>query len=871
MSPADSPESFARLESIFHRLSDLPEDSRRRELLELRREDPELAERVARLLDASGATWKLGDWLRGAEEPTSVEAAGVPGPADGDRPPERIGGFRILEELGQGGMGVVYLALRDDEFQQRVALKVVKRGMDTDEILDRMRRERQILAKLEHPSIARLIDGGSTEDGRPFFAMEYVEGHALLDWCRRERLGLNQRIELFLEICGAVDHAHRSLIIHRDLKPSNILVTESGTAKLLDFGIAKVLAAPAGGELRTATGQVLLTPDFASPEQVLGEPLTTATDVYSLGVLLFCMLTGDHPYREKVQSLPGLYRFAEEGTVPRASSRVLQTRSVEEGEDLGAAAGLELRPAQLARSLRGDLDDILAMALRREPERRYPSVAELAEDLRRHLDRRPVKAHPESFGYRLSRFVLRQRALVIAGCLLFFSLAAGFTGISWQARRAERARDVAEEQAEAARAIGEFLIGIFGEPDPAKHRGEEPKARDLLLRGRGSLEDAELEPETQATFALVIGRAFQQLGDHAEAADLYRRSLEARRELLASPDPGLVEAMLYLADAESLLGRLEEAERLLIEAIDQQRALGQDPAMMATLVLDLGVNSLRAGDPQAAEGQMLEALELRRRHLGDRHVDTAMALNNLAALRFQQDRREEAAELLTEAHSIQVEKRGATHPEPLRTQASLAATLYRLGRSEEALERYRQLTEGQRKVYGNAHPVLARTLSSRGSILMRAGSFAEALEFFEEAESIFEEGPGRGEKTHLRAAIGVADARAELSDAEGALEAYARVFGLLEERESADGVHLLAISALSGRARLLTSLGRAREATRDWCASLALRAQHGLLDTERGREERAALEELTGSSVSGASDLGVVCRSPDGSRRAATF
>src|SRR6185503_18396474 len=318
---------------------------------------------------------------------------------------ETIGPYRLGTELGRGGMGTVFLAERaDGQFDQRVALKLVKRGMDSAEILDRFRAERQILARLQHANVARLLDGGVTPDGQPYFAMEHVEGEPLTTYCQRVSLSTALRLRLFLQVCEAVEYAHRNLVVHRDLKPSNILVTPDGQVKLLDFGIAKVLDPGSTDPAVTRREERVLTPRYAAPEQLLGQPVTTVTDVYSLGVVLYEMLAGRHPY-----DAGGSAPAANEAGVPVAVPGTL-----------GAA----------------ELASVARMAMRPEPDRRYPSVRALADDVRRHLEGRPVSAKPDRFAYRAAKFVRRHRVAVASALVVALSLMAGVAGTLWQARKA---------------------------------------------------------------------------------------------------------------------------------------------------------------------------------------------------------------------------------------------------------------------------------------------------------------------------------------------------------------------------------------------------------------------------------------------------
>ncbi|MEM7516415.1 MAG: tetratricopeptide repeat-containing protein kinase family protein, partial [Planctomycetota bacterium] len=617
-----------------------------------------------------------------------------------------------------------------------------------------------------------------------------------------------------------------------------------GPAKLLDFGIAKLLASE--GELRTTTGELLLTPDYASPEQVLGEPLTTASDVYSLGVVLYELLAGVHPYREKIKGLAGLYAFAASVTVPRASVRVLEL------ETEGAEAPLP--PRTLARALTGDLDNILGMALRREPARRYPSVAELAEDLRRHLDFRPVRAHPESLAYRARRFVRRQRLAVAAGGLIFLSLAGGIAGTSWQAHRAELAREQAEiqrqeaeKQAELAGAVNEFLVEIFGEGDPSKHLGDEPTARDLLRNGRERLDALESQPRVLAALAVVMGQVHQELGDQAEARELYARALEIRRRELPSPHPDQVESLYLLADAENELGNHDQAEPLLLEAFGQLDQLPDDPVTRGILLNDMGVTRHWVGDFADAATWLERALEIRRQHLGERHIDTAQTLNNLAVVRLWQED-PEATNLMRQSLEITEESLGPSHPDSMQSRGNLAAALRGLGDNQAAVEELSILVKTQRQVFGQTHHETGQTLNNLGHLLLRSGRTAEALDAFADAEAELAASLGSSHSTTLSAVMGSALSHIAADQPESAFRVFSDFF---ERSEGSTEPPLrLLQGAHARRGRLWLAALEPAKAITDFCDSLRFREEAGLPSDNEGEVEiRRLLREALDSHM----------------------
>ena len=421
---------FQRCEELFHAALALEGAAREAFLEEACATDRGLRAEVERLLSAHA---RAGDFIG---SPAVAPPATWAGAEEGAG--RRIGPYSIVRELGRGGMGAVYLAERaDGQYQHRVALKLIKRGMDTEQVLARFRSERQILASLDHPNIARLLDGGSTDQGLPFFAMEYIEGEPIDTYAGRAGLSVEDRLRLFLQVCGAVAYAHQNLVIHRDIKPLNILVTSEGTPKLLDFGIAKVLH-PGGEETSTVTSMRLLTPEYASPEQVEGRHATTVSDVYALGVVLYELLTGRSPYRLRSRT-------------PQEVVEAVRTTDPERPSQAGD-------DEKVRRRLRGDLDTILLTALRKEPGRRYQSVEQFGADVRRHLEGMPVLARPDTFGYRAGKFVRRNRVPVAAGSLVVLALVAGTVATAYQAHQARVAQARAERRFADVRKLAHTVL-----------------------------------------------------------------------------------------------------------------------------------------------------------------------------------------------------------------------------------------------------------------------------------------------------------------------------------------------------------------------------------------------------------------------------
>jgi non-specific serine/threonine protein kinase/serine/threonine-protein kinase len=573
----------------------------------------------------------------------------VPGPALSDSlmPSGTVlGPYRVLHEIGRGGMGTVYLAVRsDDAFRKRVAVKVLKRGMDSDAIVGRFRHERQILAGLEHPYIAGLLDGGTTADGRPYFVMEYVEGQPIDAYCDLHALDTTGRLELFRKVCAAVQYAHQNLIVHRDLKPANVLVTADGTPKLLDFGIAKLLDPDlASASAPTVAGSQMMTPEYASPEQVRGEPVSTASDVYSLGVVLYELLTGRRPYRLTSRAPAEIARVVCHSEPVRPSTAVTGPAAAPSGDSRGESAPpsratgpVSSGGERLRRRLAGDLDNIILKALSKDAGRRYASVDLFAEDVRRHLAGLPVTARKDTFGYRASKFVARNRPAVVASAFVLVALVAGIVGTSWQARAARQERARAEQRFDEVRELAN--ASLFEIHDAIRDLPGSTRARQLLVsRGLAYLDrlaaDAGDRPDLTRELAGgyvrvgdVQGRPHNpNLGDTAGALASYRKAVGIYESIgaAASSDPGLrrelATALVRLSEVLASTGDTAEALASARRALELQQGVASaqagDAAVPADVRRELAASYSRVGDLLSATGDTRGALEQRRLALG---------------------------------------------------------------------------------------------------------------------------------------------------------------------------------------------------------------------------------------------------------------
>ena len=711
-----TPERWRQVQWLFDAVLSRDPTERPKFLEQATADDPELRSEVRSLIDSLQAASRFIDEPAIDLHPsTEAEALAVG---------TRVGAYRLVRLLGSGGVGRVYLAARADQaFEKQVALKVIKRGMDTDDLVRRFVSERQILAQLDHPNIAKLLDGGATEDGRPFLVMEAVDGVPIDRWCADNALGVDDRIALCLAVCEAVQFAHRNLVIHRDLKPGNILVNRDGEPKLLDFGIAKLLDPQRFPEtvLPTAPGWRAMTPEYASPEQVRGEVVTTGTDVYSLGVVFYELLTGRRPV-ELPDLTPTTIENAVCHTEPRRASRVAHEAVV--NSETNVYGNLDAR--QLERRLAGDLDDILGMALEKEPDRRYPSVGQLAADLRRHLDGLPVMARKDTFAYRATKFVRRHKLAVGAVAALGILLVSFLTALVLQNSQILRQRDRAE-------LVSTLLFGLFEISEPSRQRGETVTARELLDKGARDIE-ARLrqQPGLQGELLGTIGATYGKLGLYREARPLLERSLALTSQRYSSRDPAVADAEQRLADLYFALDDYAAAERLTREALTlRQKRLGD--THIATLESLFRLAQVRQSLGAFSESEELFSLAIRQaRDQGYDELLIKILFRHGILARYRGH--ESAERLLREALSSAEAFWGDDHPEVALILGQLAEVEKKTDpeRAEALLSRALAI---QRAVYRDPHPDLASTLNNRavldldrGRLKLAEAGFREALD-----------------------------------------------------------------------------------------------------------------------------------------------
>ncbi len=733
-------ERWDRLQDLFSRAVDLPDNEREAFVTRETGGDTELRNELLELLacdtgrSTGPLTHALGAAIDGATRDRRKALVG-----------RVVGNYKLASILGHGGTGTVYLGERADrQYSAQVAVKIVDNAAVHGDLGLRFRAERQILASLNHANIARLLDAGETEDGQPYLVMEYVHGEPVDRYCDRQQLDIRARLQLFLEICNAVQYAHQNLIVHRDLKPANILVTGEGAPKLLDFGIAKLLDTGDAAAMLALTrmNDRLLTPEYASPEQILGRQVTTASDVYALGVVLYELLTGLRPYT--VPSSASQLELERSICIsdpqrPSTAIRKAMEHTPAEGESTIAAIALarSIVPDRLHKRLLGDIDAIVMRALRKEPQHRYGSVEQLAADVRRYLSREPVVARQGNWLYYSQRFVRRHAFGVSAGAFFILVIIAFAIAMSMQNQRIAAERDKAASESESAQAVSAFMLDVFSAADPFRAQGREVTAKQLLEQsGRQVRGDKGMRPEVRARLLASIGRAFRRSGDAERSLSYLEDAVHLRRQMPEGGGLAAAEDMSELAITLNSLGDRESAGRVLKEAMTLCERIGkQHTATYATLLTNRGRVEFHSGDVARSRQSFEQSLALNRQVRGPNDQEVAVVLLDLSLVFMWMDDIPAVERVTRQAVDIFRLTAPNLHPDRVLAETRLGEALLMQNHINEASAMFESSLDKQRVLFGNNSRQVAEVLDSLAQIRRAQGQLGEAEQFAAEALS----------------------------------------------------------------------------------------------------------------------------------------
>jgi eukaryotic-like serine/threonine-protein kinase len=675
--------------------------------------------------------------------PTSSPDPGVTRAAEAAAVASRsFGPYRLLHIIGEGGMGEVWLAEQTTPIRRQVALKVIKAGMDTVQVVARFEAERQALALMDHPAIATVYDGGSTPEGRPYFVMEHVKGEPITTYCDRHKLAMRDRLELFAQVCDGVQHAHQKGVIHRDLKPSNVLVAvqdDRPVPKIIDFGVAKATALQLTDRtLYTELGAMIGTLEYMSPEQAEmgGLDIDTRTDVYALGVVLYELLSGTLPFESKELRQAGfaeIQRTIRDKEPPRPSTRITRLG----GASTAAATNRNTEPRRLASVLRGDLDWVTMRALEKDRTRRYQTVNALAAEVRRYLNHEPVAAGPPSAAYRAKKFVRRHRFGVAAAATLVVLLAAFAVTMAMQARRIALERDRANREAETARQVSSFLVGLFEVAKPSEAAANSVTAREILDKGAARIQtDLREQPAVQATLMSTMGAAYHSLGSYKNARALKDQALTLQRQVYGPGSPEAAGGLVSLAETMSQQAEYKEAEQRAREAVALLRATPGAGAALGPALRELAWALYLQGNANEAESAAREACAIYSSSRNPPAKEMGDCLSTLGAVLLDKADLAGAARAYEEALTLRRRTDGPSHSRTVSASANLAAVWIAQGELTKAESAYRDIVALDRQQLGPDHPSLGNSISNLGAILYLQKKYYEAENYYRQALAI---------------------------------------------------------------------------------------------------------------------------------------
>ncbi len=813
----EQPEHPGRAEATFNSALERPTAEREAYIAQACGDDTVLIAEVRGLLAAH----------EGAGEFMKTGAVRVP---QAEQEGERIGRYKLLQQIGEGGFGSVWMAEQVEPVSRRVALKIIKLGMDTREVIARFEAERQALAMMDHPNIAKVLDAGATDKGRPFFVMELVKGMPITAYCDEAQLGTRERLALFGDVCAAINHAHQKGVIHRDIKPSNVMVTLHGdkpVVKVIDFGIAKAIHSRLTDKtLFTRFEQFIGTPVYMSPEQasVSGLDIDTRSDIYALGILLYELLTGKPPFDARTLASAGyeeMRRIIREVEPPKPSSR-LSTVAGEERSTLAKSHRIE--PSRLVRLVEPDLDWIVMKAIEKDRARRYETANGLAQDIVRFLADEPVSATPPSAGYRFRKFARRNRAALRVAAMIAAVLVAATIVSTWQAVRATRAekqtadtlrqvaaeRDAKEKARTDAVAISQFLTEVFQSPDPERD-GRTVTVAELLDKASRKLDtDLTSQAASRARLQNTLGKTYMALGLLRPAAPLLEKARDHHLATLGPDHPDTLAVMNSLAACYANVGRLDESFKLLDEVLQRSKKLGDTHEHTLTAMTNLATIHFDFGRREVALKLREEAVALRREVNGPEHRETLAAMHNLALSYMDLHRHEEALKLCEEVFTLSRKVCGAEHPDTLSAMHNLAHSYTEAGRRDEALKLNEESVALSRKVLGPEHPETLSSMNNLAIGLADAGRKDEALKLREETLTLRRKVNGPAHPDTLRAILNLARSYHDGGRKDEALKLNEEAVALSRKFIGLENPDTLATMFILANA--LSAAGRAEEA-----------------------------------------------------------
>ncbi len=830
--------TWTKVKTIYLDAVELPENERKDYINSLC-DDSELKEEIYSLLSANDVA---DDFLDIASLPKDALIEN-----DNFFIGKFFGRYKIIKLIAQGGMGLVYFGLRDDEVKQKAAVKIINPGYASSTVIKRFQTERQTLANLNHPNISKLLDGGITDDGIQFLVMEFIDGIPVDEYCDEHKLNIKERLKLFLKIADVVKYAHHNLVVHRDLKPNNILITKEGEPKLLDFGIAKILD-PEGMTHETITSKGILnfTPEYASPEQIKGEIITTSSDVYSLGIVLYKLLTGHHPYKLKSHFPSDIKDSVLHAEPTKPSEIIYETVEKKYDEKVitispeTVSSTREGSIEKLHKKLIGDLDNIVAMSIRKEAERRYSSVENFAEDIKRYLNDQPVNAHKDSLSYRSKKFVKRNKTAVITFAIINIFIILGLGGIIWQSRIASIERDNAKLEAEKANQIKSFLLNMISSPDP-KQDGREVKVIDAIQKAAKSL-STELQGQKQieAEIRTIIGTTYQNLGiydsaevemnkaldinqklfgeksyetavslknlgvvleykgDYESTEKLYRKSLDMLKSVEDKPSLELAKMLDSYGSLFTDMGNYQKAEEVSYEALlTAEKVRGDDDYDVISIKNNLATALNYNGKLDKADSLYRVCLKAFRKKFGNNHIRVSNVLNNLAFISIYKQEHHKALPLLEESINIKKKILGEDHPDLILAYSNLGSTYFNDSQFVKAEEIIKASVDVGLKNFDENNVNLSRSYMWYGRALAANGKFKDGINFLSKSYSIRKKEFGQNNKLTLTVEMQLGKCllnAKQFSEAENhLLKSYQ---GLNEKYGEEDRTTKLALSAL---------------------------------------------------------------------------